>query len=180
MAGMPPHSRSMPDLSLAADALSDTGDDLDAFHPPISPSPPPRSRSPSPPRATSARPLRPDGMQHKLSSEALRRHELMVRRTSSRGILSLAGEGQVKARDHAAEARGAGSPTSERSYSESAAGSIHSAARRAFRRRGGRRGGAELTHLVEPCRFTSRQRLFSGSRRRRRVHKREETEKRTA
>ncbi|GAA5860937.1 hypothetical protein JCM8547_003894 [Rhodosporidiobolus lusitaniae] len=123
---VPPHSRSMPDLTLAADGLSDTGDDLDAFHPPTSPSPP-RSPSPPPPRTLAPGTPRPALVEHKLSSEALRLHDQLVRRTSGGRINDNDGQGQVTARDYGVEHVRSPSPASERSYSESIAGSIHSA-----------------------------------------------------
>ncbi|GAA6040433.1 hypothetical protein JCM8097_004547 [Rhodosporidiobolus ruineniae] len=123
MAAVPPHSRSMPDLSLAADALSDNGDDLDAFHPPLSPSPP---VSPAPPpQRHLERP--PDLAQigHKLSSEALRRHEQLVRRVSGGRVNGLGGvEEQVRARDYGAGEHG---EDDDDAYSDSLVGSIHSA-----------------------------------------------------
>jgi hypothetical protein len=65
-------------------------------------------------------------MQHKLSSEALRRHEALVRRTSGGRVSGVGDEGRIEAHDYA-DRLGAASPVSERSYSESLGGSIHSA-----------------------------------------------------
>ncbi|BGP19783.1 hypothetical protein JCM10213v2_007901 [Rhodosporidiobolus nylandii] len=116
----------MPDLSLSALASSDDGRDLDILDPP--PSPPPAVHLDPP------APFHRPGVQHTLSSGALRLHDQLVRRVSG-GIAGGAEQGKgVVERDYAASGGGAGS--SPRSYTASEgrdddevslAGSIHSA-----------------------------------------------------
>ncbi|GAA5899635.1 hypothetical protein JCM6882_001171 [Rhodosporidiobolus microsporus] len=146
--GPPPHSQSMPDLNSLSrsplhspSSLSPSDDDLDAFHPPRSPSPDPPPRLVQ--RTSSSRVgaglnggTAGGGVKDRLSSEALRRHqeELLVRRTSA-GRLSPSAAADVAVRDYATLPSPSRSPVrappppadDDEDDAESLVGSIHSA-----------------------------------------------------